>query len=176
MANQFNFPMDLSPKTYSGMGPEHKGMLSSLLPGAQKTFEQFPQQREQFYNQSRGDITKGYDTAIGGLGKTYERAIQPAMQQVLNNMAKRGMLSSQITGETMAGTARGIGESIIDRQSSLELAKQLGLGGLAQQEGQGMYQYPQLLTNLLSQGQYSESTDEGVPYRAALNFLQSLMT
>ena len=171
----FNYPLDLFPKSYSGMGSEFGGMLSSLMPKAQTTFEQFPEQQKELYGQSKADITQGFDTAIGGLGKTYENKLQPALQQVLNNMAKRGMMGSQVMGETMSGTAKGIGEGIVDKQSSLELAKQMALGNLGAQEAGSQAQYPQMLTNLLSQGRFSESTDEGRPYETALGFLQSLM-
>lgn len=175
MANSFKFPLDLYPKAYTGMGKEFGGMLSSLMPQVKSTFEQFPEQRQEYFAQARGDVGKGFDTAIGNLGKTYQKALQPALQQTLNDLAKRGMLNSSVAGEAMSGTAKGIGESILDKQSSLELAKQTGLSNIAQQEGQGMYQFPQLLSNLLSQGRYTEQTDELAPYQSALGFLSRLM-
>jgi len=175
MANAFDFPLDLYSKSYSGLGTEAQGMLTNLLPQTQTAVEQFPEQKQQYYDQSRGDVNKGFDTAIGGLGKTYERSLQPALQQTLNDLAKRGMMDSTVASEAMSGTAKGVGESILDKQSSLELAKQMGLSNIAQQEGQGAYQYPQMLTNLLSQGRFSESGDPGQPYATALGFLQSLM-
>jgi hypothetical protein len=90
-------------------------------------------------------------------------------------MGSRNMLNSSVTGDTMAGTARGIGESILDRQANLDLMRSQSLADIARREGESIYQIPQLLTNLLGQGRYSESTDEGAPYRTALGFLQSMM-
>ena len=173
--NFFDFPLDKFPKSYSGPTPEYQGMLTGLLPQMQQAFQQFPGQQEQFYNQARTGIEEGYGGAIADVGKTYQNTLEPALQQTLNELARRGMLSSKITGDTMAGTARGIGQDIIGQQSQLQLAKQLALAQLAGQQGQAAYQYPQLLTNLLLQGRYGEQTDESVPYRAALGFLQSLM-
>ena len=173
--NIFSFPLDKFPKSYSGPTPEYQGMLTGMLPQMQQAFQQFPGQQEQFYNQAKTGIEQGYGGAIADVGKTYQNQLQPALQQTMNELARRGMLSSKITGDTMAGTARGIGQDVIGQQSQLQLAKQLALAQLNQQQGQAAYQYPQLLTNLLSQGQYSTSTDESVPYRAVLGFLQSLM-
>jgi len=173
--NYFDFPLDKFPKSYSGPTSEYQGMLTGLLPQMQQAFQQFPGQQEQFYNQARTGIEQGYGGAITDVGKTYQSTLQPALQQTMNELAKRGMLNAKITGDTMAGTARGIGQDVIGQQSQLQLAKQLALAQLNQQQGQAAYQYPQLLTNLLSQGQYSTSTDESVPYRAVLGFLQSLM-
>lgn len=173
--NTFDFPLDLYPKAYAGPTPEFQGMLTSLIPQAQQTFQDFPGQMKQFQGRAREDIEKGYGGAIADVGKTYERTLQPALQQTMNKLTRRGMLSSKVGGEALAGTARGIGRDVIGQQSQLQLAKQLALAQLMSQEGQGMYQYPQLLTNLLSQGRISESSDEGVPYRSALGFLQSLM-
>lgn len=173
--NMFNFPTDLYPKSYAGPSEPMQGFLTGLIPQTQQAFQQFPEQRSQFYNQARGDIGQGYDTAIADVGKTYQDTLQPALQQTMNDLGRRGMLSSKVAGETMGGTARGIGQDILGQQSQLRLGKQLQLGDLAQQEGQGMYQYPQLLTNLLSQGQISESTDAGRPYETFSNLLTKLM-
>ena len=174
--NFFEFPLDKFPKTYSGPTPEYQGMLTGMLPQMQQAFQEFPGQQQQYYDQAKTGIEQGYGGAIADVGKTYQNQLQPALQQTMNELAKRGMLNSKITGDTMAGTARGIGQDVIGQQSQLQLAKQLALAQLNQQQGQGAYQYPQLLSNLLSQGQYSTSSQENVPYQAALGFLQSLMT
>lgn len=175
MNSAFDFPLDKFPKTYSGMGPQFQGMLTSLLPRVKNTFEQFPDQQKQFYDQSRRDINTGFDEAMSRVGKSYERNLQPALQQQLNSLAKRGMLNSSVAGNTLGDTAKGIGGSIADQLASLNLAKQTALSGIAQNQGQSLYQMPQLLTNLLQQGRYSESTDEGQPYATVLNFLKSMM-
>jgi hypothetical protein len=171
----FDFPMDKFPRSYSGMGSEFQGFLTGLLPQVKQTFENLPAQRQGFYDQARTDINQGFDTAISGLGDSYKRTLQPALQNVMNKMGSRNMLNSSVTGDTMAGTARGIGESILDRQANLDLMRSQSLADIARREGESIYQIPQLLTNLLAQGRYSESTDEGAPYRTALGFLQSMM-
>ena len=147
MANEgfFNIPTDKYKTTYSGP--------------SQQAFQQFPGQQKQYYNQARGDIGKGYDTAITDIGKTYQSALEPALQQNMNNLASRGMLNSSLAGDTMAETARSVGQNILGQQSQLQLGKQQQLAGLTQREGLGMYHQPQLLTNLLSQGRFSEESD-----------------
>jgi len=171
----FNFPLDKFQKSYSGMGPEHRGLLTRLLPQTQQVFSQFPEKRDAYYSQARSDVNTGFDKAIGDVGKTYERTLQPALQRALNNLAGRGMMNSTVAGNTLANTATGIGEGIIDKQSSFDLARRMQLADLAKNQAANMYQYPQLLTSLLRQGQYSESSDAGQPYRTALSFLQSMM-
>jgi hypothetical protein len=175
ITSTFDFPLDLYPKSYSGMGPEFKGMLTDLLPMMKTTFEQFPGQQKQFYDQSRSDINTGFNEAMSNVGKSYERNLQPALQTQLNSLANRGMLNSSVAGETLGNTAKGIGEGIQDKLAALNLGKQTALSGIAQNQGQSLYQLPQLLTSLLGQGQYSESTNEGAPYATALGFLQSMM-
>jgi len=173
--NYFDFPLDKFPKSYSGPTPEYQGMLTGLLPQMQQAFQEFPGQQQQYYDQAKTGIEQGYGGAIADVGKSYQNQLQPALQQTMNELAKRGMLNSKITGDTMAGTARGIGQDVIGQQSQLQLAKQLSLAQLASQQGETAYQYPQLLTNLMNLGRISESTDEGRPYEVFTNFLTKLM-
>ena len=174
-AGFFNIPTDLYPKTYSGPSQPMQGMLTGLLPQAQQAFQRFPGQKDQFYTQARKDIGKGFDTAISDVGKTYQNTLQPALQQTMNDLGRRGMLNSKVAGDTLAGTARGIGQDVLGQQSQLRLGKQTQFGDLSQQEGQSMYQYPQLLTNLLSQGRFSESSEANKPYETFANLLTKLM-
>jgi len=171
----FNFPLDKFQKSYSGVSPEYRGMLTSMLPQAKQVFGQFPEQRNAFYSQAKDEVNRGFDDAISSVGKTYERDLQPALQMALNSLAGRGMLNSTVAGNTLAGTAKGIGEGIVDKQAAFDLARRMQLGNLQQEQGRGLSDFPQLLTSLLQQGQYSESSDEGQPYRTALSFLQNLM-
>ena len=171
----FDFPTDKYPKSYSGPTQQFQGMLTGLLPQMQQSFQQFPEQQKEFYNQARTGIEQGYGGAISDIGKTYQNRLQPALQQSMNDLGRRGMLNSKVAGETMAGTARGIGQDVVGQQAQLQLAKQLQLAQLAQEQGQGNYQYPQLLSNLLQQGQYSESSDQLAPYVGFSNLLTKLM-
>jgi len=149
----FNFPMDKFPRSYSGLGPEYQGMLTSLLPQIKGAYEQYPE-----------TVKGGYNQAISDAGSSFKNTLQPQLQQILNNLASRNMINSSVAGDTMAGAARGVAQDITGTQAGLGLARE-----------QALAQYPQLLTNLLSQGQYSESTNELAPYQSALGFLQSLM-
>lgn len=67
--NFFNFPINKYPKTYSGPSQPMQGFLTNLIPQAQQTFQQFPGQRKEFFQQARGDIGRGYDTTIADVGK-----------------------------------------------------------------------------------------------------------
>lgn len=152
-SSAFDFPLDKFPKSYSGIGPEATGMLSSLIPQVKEAALQYPE-----------TVKGGYGQAISDVGKSYGRTLQPQLQQILNNLAKRNVISSSVAGEALGGAARGVASDVIGQQANLGFARE-----------QALAQYPQLLTNLLGQGRYTESSDEGVPYRSALGFLQSLM-
>lgn len=93
----------------------------------------------------------------------------------MNDLGRRGMLNSKLAGDTIAGTARGVGQNILGQQSQLQLGRQRQFADLTQQEGQGMYQHPQLLTNLLSQGRFSEESQQNKPYETFSKLLTSLM-
>ncbi|MBW2664094.1 MAG: hypothetical protein JRD93_19480 [Deltaproteobacteria bacterium] len=173
--NFFNFPIDKYPKTYLGPSQPMQGFLTNLIPHAQQTFQQFPGQRKEYYNHARGDIGRGYDTAIADVGKTYQSTVQPALQQTMNDLGRRGMLNSKLAGDTIAGTARGVGQNILGQQSQLQLGRQRQFADLTQQEGLGMYQHPQLLTNLLAQGRFAEESKPDRPYKTFANLLTSLM-
>jgi len=171
----FKFPLDAYPKAYTGPTQEYQGFLSGLLPQFQTTLQDLPAQTSQFYNQSRDDITKGFDTAIKDVGKTYQNTLQPALQNTFNSLGKRGMLNSSVAGNALSGTAKGLGSDVMAQQSQLNLAKQLALAQMSQQGGESMYKLPQLLSELLSQGSYSEQTDTSVPYTETIRLLTSLM-
>ena len=171
----FKFPLDAYPKSYTGPTSDFQGMLTGLLPQLQSTMQNYPAQTSQFYNQSRDDITKGFDTAIKDVGKTFQTTLNPALQNTFNALGKRGMLNSSVAGNALSGTAKGIGADVMGQQSQLNLAKMLALSQLSSKQGDAASIFPQLLTNLLGQGQYTQTTDESVPYKETIKLLTSLM-
>lgn len=187
----FNFPFDKFPSSsqssntssWSGLKGPMQGAVNSLAPLLQSTMSEFPAQKQAFYDQSRADVTSGYDDAQGYLSSMFGRQIGPALQQALNSLSQRNMINSSVGGNTMATTARGVGQDIMNKTAQMSLAKQMALANIAQQQGSEMHQFPQILAQLAGLGRQTGSTstsqqqdsDPSVPYRAALGFLGSLM-
>lgn len=171
----FDFPLDKFPRSFSGLGQNFGGFLSQIAPTAGQVITGMPGQQQQLYDQARSDINMGFDNAVAETGKAYKDQLEPALQQAMNSLNKRGMLNSSMAGNVMSQTARGLGRDIIGDQTNLRMGRQGALGGVAQQEAQNQFRYPELLASLLSQDKFSESTQENVPYQNALGFLERLM-
>lgn len=187
----FNFPMDVFPSSssgsssssWSGLPDEMQGFLTSLIPTMRESFTGFPEQRQQYYDQARQDLTQGYGDMQGYLSSIYGNKLAPQLQQTMNRLAGRNMIGSQVAGEALGQTATGVANTVMDQLAAMGLAKQKGLSELATREGDAMIQYPQLLSQLLGQGRISSSSgtsssqqsDPSVPYRAALDFIGRMM-
>ena len=171
----FDFRMDKFPKSYSGVGKNFGGFLDQISPIAGQVITGMPGQQQQLYGQARNDINTGFNDAISQTGKTFQDQLEPALQQVMNNLNRKGMLNSSMAGNVMSQTARGLGKDIIGDQTQLRMGRQGALSGVTQQEANNQFRYPELLAGLLSQAKYSESSQENVPYQNALGFLERLM-
>jgi len=145
----FMLPEDKYP--YSGLPESYRDqLLSFVMPRLQTSVTNMPQNIDNFTNQ-----------ALGTYRQELQNALKEMIPNVINNLAKRGILSSSVAENTLAQTAS-------------KAATQSATKGYetAMQAALMKNNIPNTLAGLLQYGQYSQ--DPSVMYRTMANILASL--
>lgn len=123
------FQPNLYPQSYSGISPQYSNqMLASLIPQLQQS-------------------TSGMPTSINNFTRT---GAYSTLQDVMNNLAGRGMLNSSVASDALSK----------------------GITGMGNQAAQMQFQSPQMLGQLAQNlGGFSYSSNQLAPYELLNNFI-----
>lgn len=160
----FDIPLDKYSR--SGLPKEHQSsLLGGIMPNLLSAAKNYPDMISQGYGEA-GDIVSSYtDRATRG----FKDATQGAFQGVLNNLANRGMMSSQTASDTLSQLGRGLNQQMFGDIAS---QSRQNLANLAVDKTKLLSQYPGLLGQLAGLGASTEN--EFQPYQAVLNLIQSM--
>ena len=192
----FNIPTDVYQRSSSGFDPQ---MKSNLLPQLTQQFGKQPslgygdigkytKKASDAYKPAFGMVSGQFDKARESLPALYRNALIPSTQNTLNDLSRRGVLNSSITGDTLSNMSRNIAGDVAGQQSNLYSQEANILSQLAgQQAGAGNQLMGSLLGQILGResgdkglmagllsdmGRYSESSQPYQPYQAMINLLQ----
>lgn len=179
----FNIPSGTFSTAYTGHDPQ---TASKYVPQFMKELAN-PQQQQSVSQQfapAYGKVSAAYGKAREGIPQLYKQQLQPATQNVLNQLAGRGMLSSTMGSETMANMARnlqGDAGGLLAQLSGQEAGAISGLAGMEAAQGAAQQQEAHqsrqnMLANLAGDvGRYSYAQDPLQPYQLFSGLLTNLM-
>ena len=124
------------------------GQVGSLTPGINSAYQNAQGQMPGLMSQAVQGVNTGYQDAQNYLPQMYQGALQPMMQQAINQMAGRNMVNSSVGADAMGNAMAKANQQILGQQAQLSGQQ---AGQLAQLAGQG-YQTQAQLAGAQAQG------------------------
>lgn len=191
----FNIPTDKYSSRSSGFD---KGMTKDLWPSLLSSFtkkpsfgygdiDKYTKQASDAYEPAFGRVSETFGKARESLPGLYKNALVPSTQNTLNDLSRRGVLSSSMGSDAISNMSRNIAGDVAGQQSKLYSQEGGIVGQLAgQQANAGNQVMASLLSQILGResgdqgliaslianmGKYSEGSDPFQPYQGMINLL-----